>query len=95
MPSSPSVCSTIMSRFSEGLRRGVGLGREALAPRAIRLSSRSTRPVGDCSLADRDAFTSTVDDMWFSTLVRQVTRGGGTVPNGVDRFSCTERWCDK
>lgn len=61
-----------MSRFSEGLRRGAGFGRDTLAPLAVRLSSRSSRPVGDCSLADSDALTSTVVDMWFSTLL-----GGG------------------
>lgn len=74
------MCSTIMSRFSDGPRSGAGLGRDTLAPRAVRLSSRSTRPVGDCSLAVSDAFASTVAGMWLSTLL---FFGGGVI-----RFVC-------
>lgn len=60
-----------MSRFSAGLNEGAGFGRETLAPLAMRLSSRSTRALGDWSLADSDAFVSTVADMWLSTLYKR------------------------
>lgn len=69
MPSSWSVCSTIMSKFSEGLRRGAGFGRGDPAPLVILLSSRSTRLLGDWSFADKEVFNSVVVGSWFSTLL--------------------------
>lgn len=61
VPSSSSVCSTIMSKFSEGCRPDAGFWRATLAPRSILMSSSSTLALGDWSLANREAFTSTVD----------------------------------